>query len=115
MFVFSALSLLLLSGCGSKDCSSLDAGTARDSCLLEQAVRLAESDDLTAAYATIRGIDEPLARASAINAVLGIAPEKVDGNSVLALCNTLPPPYYAPCRKTWERPHLWNNPDERGK
>ena len=113
MFARGALALLLASGCGSPDCDTLAAGAERDGCLHERASAAARAGDLPKAYESIRAIDEPLARASAINAVVGIAPEKVDGTSVLALCKTLPPPYYEPCWTMWNRPHLWNNPLER--
>ena len=114
MSLLGALTVLALLGC-EKSCDSLAAGAERDGCLHKRAVSLAESEDVTGAYEVIRAIDEPLTRASAINAVLAVAPEKVDGKSVLSLCETLPPPYYEPCWTTWNRPHLWNNPNERGR
>ena len=107
--------LALLPACRAPDCATLPVGDERDGCLRAQATNAAKAGDLERAYSTIRSIEGPVARAAAIDAVVATAPTQVDGNSVEALCATLPQPFLDTCLKTWNRPHLWNDPAARNR
>ncbi len=115
VLAFLTLGITLLASCRAPDCASLVAGPERDGCLHKQASAAARSGKLDLAYASVRSIEAPVARAAAIDAVVATAPEKVDGASVLSLCETLPQPFYDSCWTMWNRPHLWNDPSSRNK
>lgn len=89
--------LLALLGCGSPSCEEL-AGEQRDSCLYARALETGSVEDAQA-------IQAETLRAAAVEGL--IAAGGLDRQQAQQLCSTLSELHREGCRRTWERPHLW--------
>lgn len=91
-------------GCGSPECETL-GDEALDACLYERAQERLAAGEVQPAVQDAGAIVDPTLRAAAIETL--IASGGLQRMDAQQLCSTLDEPHRSSCRKTWERPHLW--------
>ena len=107
--VLGAALWIVVNGCGGPNCSGMSMGEKRDWCFFERAQDAARDDDLQAALEATREIRSALPRSAAVDAVLTAKPTGLDAPRVQGLCQSLPMNHADACRRTWQRPHLWDH------
>lgn len=100
--------LILLSGCGDRDCATISGADERDWCYHEVVVREAKADRLETALASLEHIQAPMVRGFAIQELMAANVKGMHKEQAEALCRTLPSNQIESCLRTWSRPHLWS-------
>ena len=91
-----------------EDCGTLSEGAEADKCHYAEMQLGVKASDLEAAQAALARISDPLLASAGANEILSTW--EGDGLSLdvaMSLCSSLAEGHQTPCRKTWNRPHLW--------
>ena len=106
--ITTGFALILLAGCGQKDCAKVANADDRDWCYHEVVVQEAKANHLDLSLTALGQIQAPMVRAFAIQELMVADPKGMHKEQAEALCRTLPTNQVESCLRTWSRPHLWS-------
>lgn len=88
-------------------CDAL-AGEDRSWCRYELAVHAADGGDPEQALTVAATIETAAVRAALYDQLFSKGLPGVDQPRAHAICEDLPAPHAEGCKRTWDRPHLWD-------